>query len=106
MPNSLSILTFCCAATVCGAADLGVFESSGDVGVTPKKGAVEFSPTSGEYRITGGGANMWTNADAFHFVWKKMSGDVALTADVQFVGAGAVAHRKAALIIRQNLDTD
>ncbi|MBI1788005.1 MAG: PD40 domain-containing protein, partial [Acidobacteria bacterium] len=55
-------------------------------------------------RVTGGGANIWAGVDAFHFVWKKLSGDMALTADVEFVGAGAVAHRKAVLMIRQNLE--
>src|SRR5262249_12848217 len=54
----------------------------------------------------GGGANMWAAADAFQFEWKKMAGDVALTADVRFLGAGAVAHRKAALMIRQSLEPD
>src|SRR5260221_7104121 len=102
----LRTLIVCCVTAVLSAADLGVFESSGDVGETPKKGSVEFNRASGEFRITGGGANMWAATDAFQFVWKKLSGDVALTADVQFVGPGAVAHRKAALMIRQSLEPD
>jgi hypothetical protein len=85
---------------------VGAFEDHGDVGVTPKAGSVEFDSDARTYRITGGGANMWAAADAFHFVWKKVSGDVAITADVEFLGAGAVAHRKAAVIIRQSLDAD
>jgi len=32
---------------------------------------------------------MWGKADAFHFLWKKMSGNAAVTADVQFVGSSA-----------------
>ena len=76
------------------------------MGVTPQKGKVEFDAATGEYRVTGGGANIWATADAFQFAWKKMSGDVAFTADVHFIGAGAVAHRKAALMIRQSLDAD
>jgi Tol biopolymer transport system component len=35
-----------------------------------------------------------------------VSGDVALSADVHFIGTGAVAHRKAMLMIRQSLDPD
>jgi TolB protein len=80
---------------------IGVFEGRGDVGATPKTGSVEF--TGGEYRVTGGGANMWAAEDAFHFVWKRVTGDVTLTADVRFEGAGAVAHRKAVLVVRQDL---
>ncbi len=38
------------------------------------------------------------------FVWKKTSGDVSIAADIAFVGASAQPHRKACLVIRQNLD--
>ena len=68
------------------------------------KGEGRVRRRKGEYRVTGGGANIWGTVDAFQFAWKKMSGDVALTADVHFIGTGAVAHRKAALMIRQSLD--
>jgi hypothetical protein len=49
---------------------------------------------------------VWAAADAFQFVWKKVSGDVTLTADISFVGTGGNAHRKAMLMVRQSLDTD
>jgi TolB protein len=103
--SSFSFLAVCCLVAICGADSLGPFESNTDVGVTPQKGKVEFDGAR-EYRVTGGGANIWAAADAFQFVWKKMSGNMALTADVHFIGAGAVAHRKAALMIRQDLDAD
>jgi TolB protein len=102
--RSLLPLAVCTLAMTWGADGLGPFESNADVGVTPQKGKAEFD--GAEYRVTGGGANIWAGADAFHFVWKKMSGDVALTADVRFGGTGGVAHRKAALMIRQSLDPD
>jgi len=85
---------------------LGIFQANGDVGTTPKAGTAAFDTTSGEYRITGGGANMWAGADAFQFVWKKVSGDFDLSAAVAFVGAGAEDHRKAVLIVRQSLDAN
>lgn len=93
-------------ASALAAQTLGPFESHSDVGDTPKKGSVEYDSSSGEYRITGGGANMWAATDAFQFLWKKLSGDVTITADVRFIGTGAVEHRKAALIIRQSLEPD
>lgn len=40
----------------------------------------------------------------FHFVWKKVSGDVTLTADISIVGSGVEEHRKAVLMIRQSRD--
>ena len=104
--STLRALAFCGAAAVCCAQSVGQFEGSNDVGVTPAKGKAEFAAASGQYRVTGGGANIWGNTDAFQFAWKKLSGDVALTADVQFIGAGTVAHRKAALMVRQSLDAD
>ncbi|MGH9721395.1 MAG: TolB family protein, partial [Bryobacteraceae bacterium] len=83
---------------------IGVFDSSTGVGITPQAGSAAFDSASGEYRITGGGANMWLRVDAFHFLWTKMSGDLAITADIKFIGESAAAHRKAALLIRQNLE--
>jgi TolB protein len=88
------------------AAGAGVFDGQGDVGETPRKGSVEYNASAGEYRITGGGANIWAATDAFYYVWKRMSGDVTLTADVRFDGVGAVMHRKAVLMIRQGLEPD
>jgi TolB protein len=84
--------------------DLGIFTNEGSVGQTPPGGKAQYDAAKGEYRITGGGANMWGAADAFYFVWKRVSGDLALTADIQWVGTSAAEHRKAVLIVRQSLD--
>jgi hypothetical protein len=81
----------------------GVFEASGDLGVTPKTGELDYDSASSEYYVTGGGANIWATEDAMYFAWKRLSGDVTLTADVRFIGAGAVGHRKAVLMVRQDL---
>jgi hypothetical protein len=83
---------------------LGIFTNEGSVGQTPPGGKAQYDAAKGEYRITGGGANMWGATDAFYFVWKKASGDVTLTADIQWVGTSAAEHRKAVLILRQGLD--
>jgi regulation of enolase protein 1 (concanavalin A-like superfamily) len=102
--KSLILSILLCAALT--AAGIGIFDSDGAVGETPKKGSVEYNAASGEYRVTGGGANIWAAVDAFHFVWKRLSGDITLTADAQFSGAGAAAHRKAVLMVRQGLEPD
>lgn len=83
---------------------IGLFEAQGDVGDNPRKGSASYDPATGEYRITGGGANMWGPVDAFHFVWKRASGNFSITADVHFIGAGVEDHRKAVLAVRQNLE--
>ncbi len=100
----LAAIAFCCCAMLAPAQTVGSFEGHSDVGDAPKTGDAQFETASGTYRVTGGGANMWNQSDAFHFVWTRMSGDLSLTADIKFLGNGAVAHRKAALIVRQSLD--
>jgi len=84
--------------------DLGLFTDEGSVGQTPPGCKASYDSGKGEYRIAGGGANMWNAVDAFYFVWRKVSGDVTLSADVQWVGSSTVGHRKAALMVRQSLD--
>src|SRR6267154_3003916 len=49
---------------------------------------------------------MWLGSDAFQFAWKKMSGDVTLTAEISFLGKGVNEHRKAVLMVRQGLEAD
>ena len=82
---------------ICGAQNPGPFESNTDIGITPHMGKVDFAGAQ-EYRVA--------DAEAFQFVWKKGSGNTEFTADVHFADTGALAHRKAALKIRQKLDTD
>jgi hypothetical protein len=85
---------------------LGLFEGHADVGGARRAGSGRFDAAQGSYVITGGGANMWFTNDAFHFVWKKVSGDVTLAADVAFRGKGTDPHRKACLLVRQSLEAD
>src|SRR5216683_804074 len=85
---------------------VGLFENHSDVGNPRHAGAVEYDPERKSYLITGGGKNMWGQEDAFHFVWKRMSGDVALTASIRWPNPGKEPHRKACLLIRQSLDAD
>lgn len=92
------------ALTQTQTAGLGIFTGQGSVGKTPPGCEAHYDPAKGEYRITGGGDNMWAAADAFYFVWKQVSGDLSLTADVTWVGTSSTAHRKAVLMVRQNLD--
>ena len=109
--NSFLAACLCSAVMALGVAaalpqanDLGVFTNEGSVGQTPVGCKAVYDVAKGEYRITGGGANMWAATDAFYFIWKKVSGDVTLSADIQWVGTSAAEHRKAVLMIRQNLD--
>ena len=100
-------LFFSLAASVCAAhaqAPLGQFRAQGDIGSVLHPGAASFDPGTATYTVSGSGANIWSTHDDFHYVWKQVSGDVALTADIDFVGAAGNAHRKAVLMLRQSLD--
>jgi TolB protein len=96
-----------CAVPVAGqnmAGPVGEFDGHCDVGNVRHMGSVRFDGDS--YVVTGSGENMWFKADAFHYVWKKMSGDVSLEAAIAFPAAGKNPHRKACLVIRQSLAAD
>ena len=83
---------------------VGMFEGHADVGEVRHEGSTTFDAAARSYTVSGGGENMWFAKDAFHFAWKQAVGDVALSADVAFLGQGKEAHRKACLMIRQSLD--
>ena len=103
----LIFLVLACGAKAQGPGGmLGVFEGSGDVGTPLHSGSVEYDAGKGTYSISGSGENMWSRKDQLQFVWKEMRGDVALSADISFVGSSGNAHRKAVLMIRQSLQED
>lgn len=106
-----AIVALFCAGSARGQGSggaLGVFESQSDVGIVNPAGTGSFDAASGIYTIASSGANLWAATDGFHLVWKKVSGDVSLTADIQLAAALATSspHRKALLIFRQSLDAD
>jgi hypothetical protein len=82
---------------------LGIFAGSSDIGKT-QPGSTVYDPAGSVYRVTGGGADMWGAADAFHFAWVQLSGDASLTADVHFPPGPLAPLEKAVLIFRQSLD--
>ncbi len=85
--------------------DLGIFEGNGDIGNVGYTGKVDFNAPDSSYAVSGGGTNMWFDSDQLHYVWKKATGDISISADIAWEGEGLDAHRKACLIIRQDLDT-
>ena len=84
----------------------GVFEKNQDIGAVKNAGKATYDETKQSYAVSGSGQNMWFVTDAFHFVWKKVSGDVTLSADISFPAPGKEPHRKAVLMVRQTLDPD
>lgn len=93
-------------APALGRADTGLFTGHTDIGAPARAGTVAYDAAQGTYTIGGGGLNMWAQTDSFHYVWKQVEGDIAITADIRFVGQSAEPHRKACLLIRQSLAAD
>jgi TolB protein len=86
----------------------GVFENHSDVGSVTPPGTASFNATTNTYTLTAAGANTWYHVDNFHYLWKKSSGDLSLTADVSFppitYDHTPDPHRKGILMFRQTLD--
>src|SRR3984885_13680728 len=100
----LASLTLAFASAQSNPEAIGLFESHVDVGTNLHAGAAHFDRATATYSVTGSGENMWFGVDDFQFVWKKMSGDVAISANIAFRGDKGNNHRKAVLMIRQSLD--
>jgi TolB protein len=94
------------ASAQAASAPVGIFEGHSDVGTVLHGGSVDYDASKGNYTISGSGENMWLATDAFQFVWKKVSGDVSLAADISFLNKTGNEHKKAVLILRQSMDAD
>ncbi len=100
------LLTCLLAVTaIAQTAKLGVFSGSDDVGAPALKGSTQFDAASGQYKITGAGADIWGRADQFHYLWRELSGNFTVAATAKFLTEGN-AHRKAVLMLRKSIDAD
>src|SRR5664280_3266924 len=88
------------------AAPIGIFEGQSDIGSAVVPGSASYDAGAKQYTINSAGYNVWYTRDEFRYLWKKMSGDVSLAADVTFPDPQGYGDRKAVLVIRQNLDDD
>jgi hypothetical protein len=84
----------------------GLFEGQSDIGSAVVPGSASYDASTKQYTINSAGYNIWYMRDEFRYLWKKMSGDVSLAADITFPDPNGYGDRKAVLIIRQDLDDD
>ncbi|MEO7191579.1 MAG: hypothetical protein ABI051_11040 [Vicinamibacterales bacterium] len=103
--RALVLLCLLAVSAVTQTGNFGAFTNSDDVGAPPLKGSAEYDPATKQYKITGTGADIWAKADQFHYVWREMSGDFAVTATTKFLTEGN-AHRKASIMLRKTIDAD
>ena len=85
------------------ASPIGIFDGQADVGGAVVPGSASLAGDT--YTIRSAGYNVWYTRDEFRFLYKKMSGDVSLAADIAYPNGGFGDH-KAVLIVRQSLDDD
>ncbi len=86
------------------AENTGIFENTLDIGEVRHEGSVLYDDESGEYVLSGSGANMWGTEDEFRYVWRSIQGDFILRAEVEFIGEGTDPHRKIGWTVRNSLD--
>ncbi len=87
-------------------APVGIFDGQSDVGSALVEGSGIYDAFAKRYTVRSAGYNIWYQRDEFRLMWKKMSGDLSLAADVSFPDAGGYDDRKAVLVVRQSLDDD
>jgi len=77
-----------------------------DTGKPRLRGVALYEAQKNRYVVSGGGANIWAQSDAFHFLQRPGSGDLFLEAKVSWLGAGGNPHRKAGLMMRADQSAD
>jgi phosphatidylserine/phosphatidylglycerophosphate/cardiolipin synthase-like enzyme/regulation of enolase protein 1 (concanavalin A-like superfamily) len=75
-----------------------------DIGAVPQAGSG--TQTNGTFSVTGSGADIWGSADAFHYVYRTMTGDGTIVARVASIPQGINAWVKAGVMIRASLAAD
>ena len=82
---------------------VGDFAGRTDIGTGLLPGSASYDAAAKKYTMAGSGDDIWIAPDAFNYVWKKLDGDVTITADVAFIGSDGEQFRKAGLMIREGL---
>ena len=85
---------------------IGQFEGQSDIGSALAPGSASYDAGAQRYTINSAGYNVWYTRDEFRYLWKKISGDVSLAADITFPDPNGYGDRKAVLVIRQDLEDD
>jgi len=92
--------------TVSCSSETQIFDKSSDVGNPKMKGSFTYDKVNDMYILTGGGYDMWFERDEFFVVWKEVTGDFKLSAELAFEGEGSHELRKMGLIISEALEED
>jgi len=69
---------------------IGIFEGQSDIGSALVPGSASYDASTKQYTINSAGYNIWYTRDEFRYLWKKMSGDVSLAADITYPDRTAI----------------
>lgn len=81
------------------------FDNHQDIGPVGAAGSVCYDAVNSRYTILASGEDIWDKNDEFHFLYKKMHGDLTISARVRHVG-NIYGWAKAGVMIRETLATD
>ena len=106
--KSLIILMLSSILSVASAQNtpVGIFKSNSDIGNPRLAGSAVYNQSDQSYTLKGGGYNIWFDRDEFHYLFNKIKGDFILTANFEFAGKGANAHRKSGWMVRETTDAN
>ena len=83
---------------------IGQFEGQGEVGQVSRPGHCEYDAAHQAYTITGAGINLSEQQDAFHFIWKRITGNFIVTTRAEFFEEWGNSHRKLGWMARASLE--
>ncbi len=81
------------------------FDNHLDIGTVGAAGSVCYDAVNQRYTIYASGADIWDQQDQFHFLYKKMHGDMTISARVKHIG-NIYGWAKGGVMIRETLNTD
>ncbi|MDX1618468.1 MAG: hypothetical protein R3224_06760 [Balneolaceae bacterium] len=86
--------------------EVGIFQGRADIGDVGQAGSTGYDAKSQVYTLEGSGDNMWFGEDAFHYLYRKISGDFILRTRAEFLENKGESnfHRKMGWVVRTSLD--
>lgn len=86
--------------------DVGLFAPAIQIGDVSVEYIFQGTDLVDRYTVTGGGGDVWDNWDQFHFAYKTLSGDVRLSAELDWLGYVPNDWAKMFTMVRASLDRD
>ncbi len=81
------------------------FDAHQDIGAVGAAGSVCYDISNQRYTVYASGEDIWDKQDEFHYVYKRMEGDVTISARVKHIG-NIYGWAKGGVMIRESLNTD